>query len=195
MSKVKSIIKLYTQGVSKKSISERVSLPRNSVKKYIRLFLASGRSPWEIEGMGDADLEQMFLKMSMRSHLEDKDRYKSLIKFFPIMEKALKVKGTTKSMLWQQYYCQNPGGYMPAQFKYHYRLWQRARHPVMHIEHKAGEKSCSQGSKPVMQLEKMADVEFPGQGVNLLGPVYVCSSTRLRIYCACRTLFLFFIHM
>ena len=45
MSKVKSIIKLYTQGVSKKSISERSSLPRNSVKKYIRLFLASGKSP------------------------------------------------------------------------------------------------------------------------------------------------------
>ena len=65
MSKVKSIIKLYTQGVSKKSISERASLPRNSVKKYIRLFLASGKSPEEIDGMNDADLEQMFLKMSM----------------------------------------------------------------------------------------------------------------------------------
>ena len=65
MSKVKSIIKLYTQGVSKKSIGERVSLPRNSVKKYIRLFLASGKSPEEIDGMNDADLEQMFLKMSM----------------------------------------------------------------------------------------------------------------------------------
>lgn len=118
MSKVKSIIKLYTQGVSKKSISERSSLPRNSVKKYIRLFLASGKSPEEIEWMNDADLEQMFLKMNTRSHLEDSARYKSLIKFFPTMEKALKVKGTTKGMLWQQYYKQNPGGYMPAQFTY-----------------------------------------------------------------------------
>ena len=140
MSKVKSIIKLYTQGVSKKLISERSSLPRNSVKKYIRLFLASGKSPEEIEWMNDADLEQMFLTMNTRSHLEDSARYKSLIKFFPTMEKALKVKGTTKGMLWQQYYKQNPGGYMPAQFKYHYMLWQKARHPVMHIEHKAGEK-------------------------------------------------------
>jgi hypothetical protein len=38
------------------------------------------------------------------------------------MEKALKVKGTTKGMLWQQYYKQNPGGYMPAQFKYHLHI-------------------------------------------------------------------------
>jgi len=38
MSKVRSVIKLYTEGVSKLSIGERTGLPRNTVKKYIRLF-------------------------------------------------------------------------------------------------------------------------------------------------------------
>ena len=40
MSKVRNIIRLYTEGVSKQSIGHRTDLPRNSVKKYIRLFLA-----------------------------------------------------------------------------------------------------------------------------------------------------------
>ena len=66
MSKVRSIIKLYTEGVSKKSIGERTGLPRNSVKKYIRLFLASGRSAGDLEQMSDTELEQLFLDMVPR---------------------------------------------------------------------------------------------------------------------------------
>src|SRR5665647_3292712 len=63
MSKVRSIIRLYTEGVSKQSIGERTGLPRNSVKKYIRLFLASGKSLEVIEYMSDTELEQMFMDM------------------------------------------------------------------------------------------------------------------------------------
>lgn len=39
MSKVRNIINLYTSGVSMQSIGERTGLPRNNVKKHIRLFL------------------------------------------------------------------------------------------------------------------------------------------------------------
>src|SRR5665648_967951 len=70
MSKVRSIIRLYTEGVSKQSIGERTGLPRNSVKKYIRLFLASGKSLEVIEHMSDTELEQMFMDMVPRSHIE-----------------------------------------------------------------------------------------------------------------------------
>ncbi len=63
MSKVRNIIRLYTEGVCKQSIGERTGLPRNSVKKYIRLFLASGKTPEEIEQLGDTALEQLFLQL------------------------------------------------------------------------------------------------------------------------------------
>ena len=96
MSKVRTIIKLYTEGVSKQSIGERTGLPRNSVKKYIRLFLASCKSLEEIEQMSDTDLEQMFLEMAPRHHIENDPRYQTLVEFFPIMEKALKTRGVTK---------------------------------------------------------------------------------------------------
>ena len=140
MSKVRSIIRLYTEGVSKQSIGERTGLPRNSVKKYIRLFLASGKSPEEIQLMSDTELEQMFLDMVPRNHIENDLRYQSLEAFFPTMEKALKIRGNTKEKLWEQYFEQYPAGYRFSQFKHYYLLWKKVRNPVMHIEHKAGEK-------------------------------------------------------
>ena len=140
MSKVRSIIRLYTEGVSKQSIGDRTGLPRNSVKKYIRLFLASGKSPEEIQLMSDTELEQMFLDMVPRNHIENDLRYQSLEAFFPTMEKALKIRGNTKEKLWEQYFEQHPAGYRFSQFKHYYLLWKKVRNPVMHIEHKAGEK-------------------------------------------------------
>jgi transposase len=140
MSKVRNIIRLYTEGVSKQSIGERTGLPRNSVKKYIRLFLASGKTPEEIEQLGDTELEQLFLDMVPRYHIEDDPRYKSLASFFPVMEKALKSRENTKEKLWQQYIEKHPDGYRLTQFKRYYLLWIKVRNPVMHIDHKAGEK-------------------------------------------------------
>ena len=78
MSKVRNIIKLYTEGVSKQSIGERTGLPRNTVKKYIRLFLASGKTPEQIEQLGDTELEQLFLDMVPRHHIEDDPKYQAL---------------------------------------------------------------------------------------------------------------------
>lgn len=140
MSKVRNIIRLYTEGVSKKSIGERTGLPRNSVKKYIRLFLASGKTPEEIERLSDTQLEQLFLEMTPRHHIEDDPKYQGLEAFFPVMEKALKHRENTKEKLWQQYIGQHPDGYRLSQFKRYYLLWLKVRNPVMHIEHKAGEK-------------------------------------------------------
>lgn len=140
MSKVRNIIKLYTEGVSKQSIGERIGLPRNTVKKYIRLFLASDKSLEEITLMSDSELEQMFLTMAPRQYLEDSPRHQALEAFFPAMEKALRKKENTKEVQWQKYLSENPDGYKYSQFKDYYLKWLKRRNPVMHIEHKAGEK-------------------------------------------------------
>jgi transposase len=155
MSKVRNIITLYTAGVSKQSIGDRTGLPRNSVKKYIRLFLASGKSPEELEQMSDTELEQFFMDMVPRSHIEDDSRYKSLVEFYPVMEKALKSRENTKEKLWQQYITLHPDGYRISQFKGYYIKWLKVRNPVMHMEHKAGEKMY---------------VDYAGQKLQLLDP-------------------------
>jgi transposase len=155
MSKVRNIISLYTTGVSKQSIGERIGLPRNSVKKYIRLFLASDKSLEELEQMSDTELEQLFLDMVPRHHIEDDPKFKSAVEFFPGMEKALKSRENTKEKQWQQYIALHPDGYRLSQFKGYYLKWVKMRNPVMHMEHKAGEKMY---------------VDYAGQKLQLLDP-------------------------
>ena len=155
MSKVRNIIRLYTEGVSKQSIGDRTGLPRNSVKKYIRLFLASDKSLEELEQMGDTELEQFFMDMVPRHYVEDDPRYIAAVAFFPGMEKALKHRENTKEKQWQQYIALNPDGYRVSQFKGYYIKWLKVRNPVMHMEHKAGEKMY---------------VDYAGQKLHIIDP-------------------------
>jgi len=44
MNKVKQILQQYTEGVNKTEIARRTGLPRNTVKSYIRQFIAMDKS-------------------------------------------------------------------------------------------------------------------------------------------------------
>lgn len=140
MSKVRSLLRLYTEGVSKTAIAKRLGLPRNTIKKYIRLFLASGEVHSDLEQMSDGNLEQLFLDMVPRKEMDDDPKYMALLSFFPEMERTLKRKGVTKEQMWRRYRDQYPDGYGLSQFKHYYLLWHKASNPVMHIEHKSGDK-------------------------------------------------------
>lgn len=140
MSKVRSVIKFYAKGVSKLLIGERTRLPRNTVRRYIRLFLATGLSLEDLDKLDDKALEKLFLDMSSREHIEDDPRYMELKELFPEIDKRLKQRGITKEMLWKEYFESHPDVYRVSQFKNHFLRWKRASNPTMHIEHKAGEK-------------------------------------------------------
>jgi hypothetical protein len=61
MSKARTILKMYTEGVSKQSISIRTGATRNTVKKYIRQFIAMGKTLEEIDKLRDTQLKAVFL--------------------------------------------------------------------------------------------------------------------------------------
>jgi transposase len=137
MSKLRRVLQLYHKGKSKLFISKYLDLSRNTVNKYITQSLLLDKPLDEIIKLNDVDLEKLFIE---KPSLEPSRKRKDLYGFFPYMEKRLKKVGITKTLMWQEYICKHPDGYMRSQFCEHYRRWSKRSDPVMHINHKAGDK-------------------------------------------------------
>jgi transposase len=139
MSKLRQILRLYTQKKGTKEISKQTGIARNTVKKYIAKYNDLKCSIAEIEKLDDFGLNELFGK-SIFKIPEDPDRYKQLKSLFPYIDKELKKTGVTLEMLWYEYYNIHPDGYKRSQFGHLYRQWVKRSNPSMHIHHKAGDK-------------------------------------------------------
>lgn len=137
MIKLRQIFRLYAQGMSKRQISKLTAVSRNTLRKYIALFVQLKLTHDTIPEMSDQQLEELFGKVEVP---ETNERLEKLQQLLPEVEKQLKRKGTTLTMLWQQYKTANPDGYELTQFYKYYKIFAARVKPVMHIEHKAGDK-------------------------------------------------------
>ena len=136
MSKIRQLLQLFAQGRSKLSISRSTGISRNTVKKYLQEFNASGLSFSEINQLNDKDIEELFSKEEQPF----KDKLKTLLLLFPSIDKDLKRKGVTRQLCWEEYILKHPDGYSISQFKHHFHLWKSQVNPVMRMEHKVGDK-------------------------------------------------------
>lgn len=137
MSKIRKVLKFHCSGKSKLFISNYLSLSRNTVKKYISLFDALGLNLQDLEQKTDADLENLFSQPTLESTNPTLEKLQS---YFPKMERDLKKVGMTVQHLWEAYFKENPDGLKSSQFRYHFRNWSNRVNPVMHMNHKAGDK-------------------------------------------------------
>lgn len=137
MSKLRQILRLYTQGEKKLKISTLTGISRNTLKKYLKIYLRLGLTPKDIEALSDRELDRLFGENTLPEPCE---KYKTLEAFFPAIEKQLKRRGVTREKLWEGYIAVHPDGYKLSQFKYHYQQWLKRTKPVMHIEHIAADK-------------------------------------------------------
>lgn len=138
MSRIRQILRLHAQGRSKKEISVLTATSRNTVKKYLYKFIEHRLTYTEIDQMSDHDLEQLFCPAEEIA--EPQERLMQLKVLFPEMEKQLKRKGVTLLALYHNYRLQYPDGYAMTAFYHHYNEYSSLNKPVMHIEHKAGDK-------------------------------------------------------
>lgn len=137
MIKIRQILRLQSQGCSKLQIAAQTGIARNTLKKYIKEFIASGLTFDEINELSDKELEDLFVKP------EDKplnERLQTLFSLFPAIDKELKKKGVTRQLLWEEYKRNHPDGVGKSQFKHYYAQWKAQVNPTMHMEHKAGDK-------------------------------------------------------
>jgi transposase len=137
MSKVRQILRLYTQGESKRKISELTGIARNTLKKYINQYVKDRLTIDAINAMNDHELELFF-----GTAIEPpKDRrYEELQLLLPGYEKEMKRRGVTMTRVWKQYRQLHPEGYEITQFYLYLRQFCKRFKPVMHMEHKAGDK-------------------------------------------------------
>jgi len=137
MSKVRKVIVLHHQGRSKSFISKYLQLSRNTVKKYLNLYRLLNLDIEKVTNKSDAELEDLF---SSNHQPELSPKLQALYDFFPYMERELKKTGITKQLMWEEYLKQNPDGLRSSQFMDRYMIWSKKVNPVMHMEHKAGDK-------------------------------------------------------
>jgi transposase len=137
MAKVRQILSLHAQGVSKRKISEQTGVARNTVKKYLNIYNGEQLSWSDIEKMNNHELTNHFCPDDYR---DPSVRTKTLRSLLPDIERALKRRGMTRTTQWKQYLLQHPDGYGYTSFCFYLDRWLQHSKPVMHIEHKAGDK-------------------------------------------------------
>ncbi|WP_317124966.1 helix-turn-helix domain-containing protein [Taibaiella helva] len=137
MSKIRKILRMYTQGRSIMSIAAQADASRNTVKKYLSSFKDCGFTFDEVNALNDKELEDLFGKSKEQAY---SDRMQSMLRCFPHVDKELKRTGVSRHMLWQEYLKEFPNGYQYSQFCFYFNQWKARVNPVMHIDHKAGDK-------------------------------------------------------
>jgi len=140
MNKIKQIIRCHCQGDGSKKTSAKTGISRNVVRQYIRRFIFLKLSLEEIESYSDEHLHSLFFPETSRSALPDKGRYERLQALLPDVSRALKRKGMTLEVQWNQYIEKDPEGYSRTQFYVYLREYRRRGGLTMHLEHKAGDK-------------------------------------------------------
>ncbi len=137
MSKIRKVIHLHHQKRSILFISKYLNVSRNTIKKYLSLYRILGYKLSDINQKSDLELEEIF-KQTTETAVSP--RIKAVHDFFPYMEKELKKTGVTKFSMWEEYYVKNPDGVKSSQFFTYYRRWSKKVNPVMHMNHKVGDK-------------------------------------------------------
>lgn len=136
MLQIKQLLRLYTKGESKLSISKRLGLSRNTVRKYIGLFHAYQMTFEDLSDLSAEEVEDLFDTRELSP-----DSRENVAKiFFPYVSRELKKTGVTRYLLWEEYKDKYPQGYSYAQFCHHYRQWSLDIAPSFHMEHKVGDK-------------------------------------------------------
>ncbi|WP_323520241.1 IS21 family transposase, partial [Mucilaginibacter sp. 10I4] len=137
MSKIRQILRMYNQGRSIMSTAAQADASRNTVKRYLTAYKASGFTFEEVNALNDKELEDFFGKSK---EAPPNSRMQSMLRCFPHVDKELKRTGVNRHMLWEAYRKEFPEGYQYSQFCFYYTQWKARVNPVMHMEHKAGDK-------------------------------------------------------
>ena len=114
MSKIRKILRMYSQGRSILFIAAQIESSRITVRKYLNAFKSSDFTFEEVNALNDKELEAFFGKT--RENNQPSSRMLSMQRCFPHVDKELKKTGMNRQLLWEAYYKEFPDGYLYSQF-------------------------------------------------------------------------------
>lgn len=138
MTKIQNILRCYASGMPIKAIATAFEISRNTVRKYVRLYLESNvpmesllKMPWhQVQGLFGGKAERKINPSQRRIALEA---------LLPEYALRLKRKGVTVQSLFNEYRDQYPDGYRHAQFEALIRRYRLETKVVGHVEHYAAD--------------------------------------------------------
>ena len=137
MSKVRQIMKLYSNKLGKRKIGERLGISKNTVNSYLAAIHAL-KIPWdELLKMTDHELHQL---IHPTENSPVNSRIQQLYDFFPEMDKQLRRRGMTVGKQFHLFKASHPDAFEMTAFYKYYKMWKNRTYPTMHIEHKVGDK-------------------------------------------------------
>ena len=135
MRKIKEILRLHFEHQQgRRAIARACQISPTTVSDYIAKAQQSGLDAQGIGALSDEALHRLFFPETPTPSP------KKAALDFPAIQKELKKKAVTLQLLWEEYRAIHPEGYGRSQFFQQYRDFAQTLHPVMRLEHKAGEK-------------------------------------------------------
>ena len=103
--RIKNILRCYAAGMGIKETASTFHTSRNTVRKYVRLFLSSGKSIEQLLSLSDGQLDELFGCTASR-HREPSSRRIELEALLPGYVSRLSRKGMSVRKLFKEYHAE-----------------------------------------------------------------------------------------
>lgn len=136
--KFKNILRCYASGMGIKETALTFHISRNTVRKYVRMFISSGKSTGQLLALSDEHLRELLGIKEFRGR-EVSQRRMELEALIPAYVTRLSRKGMTVRKLFKEYREYHPDGLQETTFKLAIRQYQVHSKVVGHVEHYAAD--------------------------------------------------------
>ena len=114
--RIKNILRCYAAGMGIKETASTFHTSRNTVRKYVRLFLSSGNSIGQLLSLSEEQLHEMFGGTESRRREPSSKRFE-LEALLPGYVSRLTRKGMSVRKLFKEYHSEYPDGLQLSSFK------------------------------------------------------------------------------
>ncbi|MCR5880230.1 IS21 family transposase [Phenylobacterium sp. J367] len=135
MRRIRELLRLrFEVGLSTRLIASSLGISKGAVSDYLQRAQVAGLG-WPLpEALDDTALERRLFPGQPPSKAPRAEPD------WAAVDRELRRKGVTRSLLWQEYRAEHPDGYGYAWFCQHYDAWKARQAPTMRQRHRGGEK-------------------------------------------------------